>query len=73
MTWTIPASSRCARARPLSASLVMIPDASPYEVAFARSTASSALSTTSIAATGPKVSLRASSVSSGTSASSVAR
>src|SRR5262245_9995801 len=70
---TMPASIRCARARPLSASFVMIPDASPYDVAFARSTASSALSTTSIAATGPNVSLRANSDSSGTSDRSVAR
>src|SRR5439155_20897951 len=40
LTWTMPASIRCASASPRSASLVMIPDASPYDVAFARSTAS---------------------------------
>ena len=49
----------------------MIPEERPYEVAFARSTASSAESTISIAATGPNVSWLANSESAGTSVSSV--
>src|SRR5262249_55733314 len=72
LTWTIPASICCASARPRSASWVMIPEDNPYAVAFARRIASSALSTTSIAATGPKVSYFANSLSSGMSLSSVA-
>ena len=48
LTWTIPASTRRASASPRSASWVMIPAANPYAVAFARATASSALSTISI-------------------------
>jgi hypothetical protein len=72
LTWTIPDSICCASASPRSGSDVMIPAESPYAVSFARATASSALPTTSIAATGPKVSTRANSESSGTSARSVA-
>src|SRR5205085_2184725 len=72
LTWTMPDSSRCASAKPRSGSLVMMPAARPYAVAFARSTASSALPTTSTASTGPNVSSCASSESAGTSASTVA-
>src|SRR5439155_13811205 len=72
LTWTIPASICCASAKPRSVSLVMIPALRPYAVALASAIASSALSASSIAATGPNVSTFASSESSGTSASSVA-